>query len=108
MKPQYIFPIIALFVFAAVGWGYIRHGSLVGALLGGRVTETLGEIALSTTGVSSRVLRVGTLEVAGGLPRDVALSIVSKAPFGASVIPLKLSRTQARELVALLQRATTD
>jgi hypothetical protein len=103
---QQIFPFIPLLIFAYFAWRYFKNGSLVGALLGGRLTDTIGEIDLASSSFTSRVLRVSLMAAPDGRPNDVALSITSKAALGASVVPFKLSRAQALELVALLQRAT--
>jgi hypothetical protein len=103
---QQIFPLIPLLILVFFGWRYFKNGSLVGALLGGRLTDTIGEIALSSSGMTSRVLRVSLMAALEGAPKDIAFAITSKAALGASVVPFKLSRTQALELVTLLQRAT--
>lgn len=103
---QQIFPFIPLLILAFFSWRYFKNGSLVGALLGGRVTETIGEISLSSSGLTSRVLRVSLMAAPEGQPKDLALAITSKAAFGASVVPFKLSHAQALELMTILQRAT--
>jgi hypothetical protein len=101
-----IVPFIPLVVFAIFGWRYFRNGSLVGALLGGKLIETIGEVSLSSQGTSSRVLRVSLMAAHPGQSPDLALAITSKAAFAASVVPFKLSHVQALELIALLERAT--
>jgi hypothetical protein len=104
---QQIFPFVPLLILAFFAWRYFKNGSLVGALLGGRLTETIGEISLSSSGLTSRVLRVSLMAAPeGGGPKDIALAITSKAALGASVVPFKLSHAQALELLTLLQRAT--
>ena len=103
---QQVFPFIPLLIFAFFAWRYFKNGSLVGALLGGRLTETVGEISLSSSGFTSRVLRVSLMAATDGESKDIALSITSKAALGASVVPVKLSHAQALELMTLLQRAT--
>jgi hypothetical protein len=103
---QQVLPFIPLSILTFFAWRYFKNGSLVGALLGGRVTETIGEISLSSSGFTSRVLRVSLMAAAEGQPKDIALAITSKAALGASVVPFKLSRSQALELVSILQRAT--
>ena len=102
---QYIFPLIPLALLGLFAWRYVRNGSLVGALLGGRLADTIGELPISSSGLTSRVLRISLLDTPGGGPHDIALAITSKAPFGASVVPVKLSHAQALELIALLQVA---
>jgi hypothetical protein len=103
---QQIFPFIALLVLAFFAWRYFKYGGLVGALLGARLTETIGEITLPSWGLSSRVLRVSLMATPEGGAKDLALAITSKAAFAASVVPIKLSHAQALELLSLLQRAT--
>ena len=70
---QQIFPFIPLAVFAFFAWRYLRNGSLVGALLGGKLTETIGEISLSSQGLSSRVLRVSLMAAPPGNRRKSRL-----------------------------------
>ena len=103
---QQIFSFLPLLVLAFFAWRYFKYGGLVGALLGGRLTETIGEIALPSWGLSSRVLRVSLMATPEGSAKDLALAITSKAAFAASVVPIKLSHAQALELLSLLQRAT--
>ena len=101
-----VVPFAVLAILALFGWRYFKAGSLVGALLGGRIRETIGEITLDSGVASSRVLRVQTLEVGSEPELLVALAITSKAPFGASVVPIKLTRLQTLGLIALLQKAS--
>jgi hypothetical protein len=103
---QLILPVIFLAVLGFFAWRLFRNGSLVGALLGGKLTETIGEISLSSQALSSRVLRVSLMAARPGESPELALSITSKAALGASVVPFKLSHAQALELISLLQRAT--
>src|SRR5450631_3539971 len=98
---QQIFPFVPLAVFAFFGWRYFKSGSLVGALLGGKLTDTIGEIPLSSGNFSSRVLRVSLMAASPGESPELALAITSKAALGASVVPFKLSHMQALELIAL-------
>jgi len=102
---DYIFPAVFVVFFGSFLFRLIRNGSLTGALLGARVTNTVGEIFLSKSQLSSHVLKVQTLEASAGEKPTIALSIVSKAPLGASMVPMKLTSDQAKELVGLLQQA---
>jgi hypothetical protein len=104
--PRQFSPFIPLLVLAVFAWRYFKYGGLVGALLGGRLTETIGEIALPSWDLSSRVLRVTLMATPEGGAKDMAWAITSKAAFAASVVPFKLSHAQALELLTLLQRAT--
>jgi hypothetical protein len=97
-----------LFFLAIAGsfvWRYFRSGSLTGALLGGTIESTLGEITLSKSGLSSSVLKVHVLRDPKTQESFLGLSVVSKASLGANMVPVKLSRSQTKELQALLQQA---
>lgn len=100
--------LISLFILAVIGfwgWRYFRAGSLVGALLGGRIRETVGEIVLASSSAGSSVLRVQLLDTRDGAEPVVVLSVTQKGLLRASMIPIRLTRAQAREVGALLQRA---
>jgi len=105
---EYIFPVFFFLFVGVFVFRFIRHGSLTGALLGGHVTQTVGEILLSKNGLSSRALKVQKMEAKVGEKPSVALSIVSKAPLGASMVPFKLTAAQALELSKLLQIAAGE
>ena len=77
------------------------------AMLGGRIIREIGEIPLAKGSLSSQVLRVLELESANG-EKFLGLSVVSKAPLAASMTPYRLTRAQAQELIALLQKASGD
>jgi len=97
--------LIPLAAFAFFAWRYFKSGSFVGAILGGRLRETMGEISLASKGTTSRVIRVSTFEPNDGGPLEVAVAITSKAALSVSVAPFKLSREEARQLAVLLQKA---
>jgi len=85
---------------------FIRHGSLTGALLGGSIEKELAEIPLEGGRLSSQSLKVYTLRSPDGAS-FVGLSIVSKAPLSASMVPYRLSFEQARALSEVLNSATS-
>jgi hypothetical protein len=99
------FWLLPLAFFGYFAWRYIRTGSITGAFLGGRITNTVGEVELGSLGFTSRVLKVHILETNSDATPQVALAIVSKAPLSGGIVPIKLSREQARQLASLLQRA---
>ena len=88
-------------------WRYLRAGSLTGALLGGTIESTLGEITLSRNGFSSSVLKIHIIRNRASAEPFLGLSVVSKAPLGASMVPVKVSRNQVQELQTLLQQAAS-
>jgi hypothetical protein len=82
-----LIPFVPLLFLVFFAWRYFKNGSLVAALLGGRLTETVGEVSLASSGMTSRVLRVSLIanEGAGG---DIALAIIAKAAFGTATVAL--------------------
>jgi hypothetical protein len=101
-----LFWLFFLGLVAYFAWQFIRSGgSLVGALLGGRVTRTVGEIELQSSTFSSRTLKVHVIEQPSQTTPQVALALVSKAPFGASMVPIALTQLQAKRLASLLEQA---
>lgn len=99
------FLIVCLVIVGIIVWRYIRFGSMTGVQLGAKVESTLGEVEVFRSGSSSRALQVLIVRTVDGRDRFVGLSIVSRAPFLASTVPVKLDSRQAQELVALLQKA---
>jgi hypothetical protein len=102
--------LLALVAFGIVSLVYrrFRRGSWTGAMLGGRIVRTTGEVTLSSTRVSSQKLVVHAMAADDG-ENFVALTLTAKAPLAANMQPLKLTRAQALELAAhLLQAARTD
>jgi len=85
---------------------FVRSGSLTGALLGGKITREIGEIRLSDGLASSQTLKVHAMESGSG-ESFVGVAIVSKAALGASIVPFRLSNSQARALIQLLERAAS-
>lgn len=104
-SPFELFTVVALGMLGFFLWRYLKAGSIVGALLGGRVRETVGETIVESSAVSSTVLRVQVLEVSTEAEPVIALSITRKAILGASVMPVRLTRAQAREVGEMLGRA---
>jgi hypothetical protein len=86
-------------------YGRIKHGSWTGAFLGGSIDRTFGELQLSKGAMSSQTLKVVSLRDGGGLEDFVGLVFTAKAPMGASIQPVKLTKSQARELSTYLSLA---
>jgi len=67
-----------------------------GALLGGKVSKEIGVISLGGGTFSSPNLKVLIMQSKDG-EQFIALSVVSKASLGASMVPLKLRSTRSRK-----------
>lgn len=104
MKFEYLFWAFFAFALANMAWRYFRSGSFTGAMLGGTIKREIGQVAIASGSVSSQNLKVHAMESSDG-ESFVGLALVSKAPLAASMVPIKLSRSQAQDLVRLLQQA---
>ena len=107
MESSYLFLIFFLFIAGTFAWKYFRTGSLTGAMLGGKINREIGQIDLARTTTSSEVLRVFSMESSSG-EKFVGISVVSKAALGASMVPFRMSATQAQELARLLESASRE
>jgi hypothetical protein len=83
---------------------YFRTGSMVGALLGGQVRETVGEIYLDLAR-RPLMLRVQILEALGNGQPIISLTVNRQGDVGRFRI-VRLDRDRAQELAELLVRAT--
>jgi len=102
-----LFVAIAALVVGPLLYRMVKYRSFSAAMLGAPIRSTVGEIALQGSGISSSVLRVHALGPADGSERSVGLQLVSKAPLGASTVPIKLTLEQAQELSGLLKNAAS-
>jgi hypothetical protein len=85
--------------------GRVRYGSWTGSFLKGNIERTVGEVRLESPMATSQTLKVHAMKAAGNEPDFVAMVLISKAPLGASMQPIKLTKSQAGELAVLLQDA---
>ena len=90
-------------VLGNMAWRYFRSGSLTGAILGGKITREIGEVALAS-GAVSKALKVQTMESSAD-GTFISLILVEKTAFGANLTPVKLSKPQTQELITLLRDA---
>ena len=95
------FPIIILVAFAWTAYKIFSGGGVKGALLGGRITETLGSLPLKSRGPGNHLVRIHRLE-----GDKVGVEITSKAAFGFSMTGFSLPATDVDALVKLLQQAS--
>ena len=105
LKSEYLFYAFFTFALGNLAWRYFRSGSFTGAMLGGKIKREVGQVAIAKGVASSQNLKVHAMESSEG-ESFVGIAIVSKAPLAASMIPIKLSKSQAQDLARLLQQAT--
>jgi hypothetical protein len=101
---EYVFALMPLIAFGVLGWRVWKYGGIVGAFVGARIKDTLGEVHSSISGFKSRTYKVQLLDVPTGTEPSVVLVITSKSEGGSSTNPIKLSRADAVALGALLSR----
>jgi hypothetical protein len=101
---DYFFWGLFAFVVANMAWRYFRSGSFTGAMLGGKIQREVGQTSISGSLFSSQMLKVYSMESSEG-ESFIGMSLVYKAPFAVSMQPIKLSKSQAQDLVRLLQAA---
>jgi hypothetical protein len=100
--------VVLLVVLAGTGalaiWWIVKNRGISGAILGGKVLETVGEIPGVDGPLVSSSLRVRTVQT-GGDP-DIALEFAMRTLARWHITPIRLTRAQARDLIRLLERAT--
>lgn len=99
-----LFVVVAISAAGPLLYRIVKYKSFSAAMFGAPIQSTVGEITLHS-GVSSSVLKVHALGSSGAAERYIGLQLVSKAPLGASTVPIKLTLLQAQELRGLLERA---
>ncbi len=77
----------------------LKHGGLRGALFGVAVGPAVGEVALSNSRMPKRHMTVRRLH---GDDLRVGLELVAKGPLSYGMVPIPLSRNEARKLAELL------
>lgn len=82
----------------------LKHGGFKAAMFGAAIDHTVGEVASSR----SRLLRVGLRvhKLKGGRKRAVGVELVAKSFASYQMMPVALSVTEAKQLIALLEEAT--
>ena len=101
--PLSFFVIVVLPILAFLGVRYLRTGSLVGAVLGGRVRETVGEIDLDLAR-RPLMLRVQILEALGSGKPIIALTVHRQGDISYFRL-VHLDGDRALEVAELLGRA---
>ena len=104
-----IVPYLAVLIFVAM-FGYflyriVKHGGFRGAVFGARIKATLGEVKGANVPLMRTLVRVHSLD-SDKKERAVGIEFVFKG-FGYQMMPISLSKEQARQLSALLLSAAT-
>lgn len=84
----------------------VRHGGVKAAMFGAAMGRSVGEVPLAGgPRLGSQTVKVHVLESA---EKHVGVEIAARGPFGFSMVPLSLSRSEARRLADLLLTAIGD
>jgi hypothetical protein len=105
-KYFFLIPVVILLAaFVLMAQRYFRFGSMLGMVVGARVTRTLGKIEIKRAMGARRTLEVHVLEPEPGQPSMVALGQTIRGSGSWKFTAFKLSGEQARQLAQLLEQA---
>jgi hypothetical protein len=103
------FEYLFLGLFAAIAGYFLfnlfRYKGLKGALFGGRIVETFGEVRGTKQGPVRVSLKLHSVASPDHPTPDVGLELVARSFASYQMMPIRLRRTEAQELLRLLQRA---
>lgn len=101
--------VFGLFLLAAgfILYRALRHGGLRGAMFGASVRRTPGEVGGEGQGPVSTRVKVHLLGEESAPEPAVGLELVAKSFASYQMMPVTLSPSEARKLVALLEQATS-
>jgi len=103
----FIFVGFFLFVFGLFIYKIFKNGGLKGAMFGAPIERTVGEVVATSP---SRIMSIAVkVHVLGGasLDKAIGLEFVAKSVASYQMMPVSLSKADARKLIALLESATT-
>jgi hypothetical protein len=101
----FVYVVFLLFI----GYFFIRiikYKGFRGALFGGEITKTFGEIELSRPGLLKTKLKIHRIKADG--KNDVGVEVISKSALSYRVYPVNLSREEASRLAELITRAANE
>ena len=103
-----VFTVFFVVGLGILGYRWYRYGGLAGAIFGAAVGRTIGAVSVTRSGGTSTVVKIHMLGPAGGHEQRVGMQLISKAPLGMSMVPIKLTAAQAQELGAFLESAAKE
>ena len=98
-------------VIFAIAAGYflvsiVKNKGLKGAILGGKVKTTLGEIELESKGLIKTKIKIHSIEKNG--KSNISLEIVHRSILSYQMVPVTMTKDEARQLIELMQRAMAE
>jgi hypothetical protein len=98
------FAVVAMVVGSLI-FRFVKFGGFKAAMFGAPIERTIGEVLGSSGRMTKITVRVHIL---GGRPeRAVGLELVARTIASYQMVPVALSEDEARDLLRLLQSATT-
>jgi hypothetical protein len=105
MSFEVIFFALFFCVIAYFAYSIIRHRGFKGAMFGATVLSSVGEVSSPKRGFMSQKLKVHILGGESPTDRSVGLELTSSGPGSWSMTPIRLSTSEAKRLIALLEEA---
>jgi hypothetical protein len=97
------FSLLAVFL-GLFGYRILKYGGFKGAVFGGRIERTLGEVRGTGRAAGNVKVRVHAL-AGGGEDRAVGVEFVATTIVSYQMFPITLSAKAAQDLIGLLQDA---
>ena len=105
MSLELIFLALFLGVIAYFIYSIVRHRGFKGAMFGAEVLSSVGEVSSPKRGLMSQKLKVHILGGDNPANRSVGLELTSSGPGSWSMTPIRLSTSEAKKLIVLLEEA---
>ena len=102
--PDILFWLVLGVMLVYFGFNILRRGGLKAAFFNARISDTMGEIEATGPKLVSQRLKVHALDRDG--TTLVGVEVISKTFASYQMMPLVLSKEQAKELASLLVRAS--
>lgn len=98
------FCVVFIFMLGSFGYKIIKHGGFKGAMFGAPIKTTVGEVSCAGPRPIRMVVKVHSL---GGDSREkaVGVELVAKSFASYQMMPISLSKEDARKLATLLESA---
>jgi len=105
MDFEVVFFTLFFCVAAYFGYAVIRHRGFKGAMFGATVLSSVGEVSGAKRFFISQKIKVHILGGESPTDRSVGLEFTSSGPGSWSMTPLRLSTSETRRLISLLEEA---
>jgi hypothetical protein len=99
----FIFGAVFLAIVVTMARGFFAHGGFKGMMFGAGIRRTVGEVEGAGKSMMKTALKVHVLD--GSPDRAIGLEFVAKSVASYQMLPISLSASEARRLVAHLQTA---